>query len=827
MENLYWKIRKTKNDLIFNIKVLLHKGRDFNENKKDDASFKKSVTKEVFKSFSKNIFLIAVILVIERCLLLVQSTHLEFPLIANLYSWILNVDKNIMENTQTFAEVLAVLIGVAGVFLGLYCANIMSMYAERYANASKRMVKLFENDIISNKCIQAITNYLLFSIIILFLIVIKVPIGIIVLIAASAKGFEIIVSFSFMSRRAYEFSDTYCVANAVYRDMYRVFEHLNKGSLFTRDKNFQNHYKKQAKRFLSDLAEINDYNLEKEEKISLSVETFMNNNLALIYSYWNVKEKVPYDSSWYDDKVIYKKWYKTTDIETTTALETGTLLGHDLEKNQLWFEEEIEKINDSCLKYLISKKSFAAVIRWLSTLETLAERAVESGNVGYYVDYLYKLQQTLQKTLAEGELSLEEEMALAEHIVVSYLTVLITIRKYVEKNDKDNYLCSIKSFKGKKWEFPNRFYNRKDIRKLHEAVLVEVKLEGKRITPEWYINQAVSKHYYEELLHMYKIIDAIANQYIPKLTEQLVEQKRTAGAMIIYAKYSEIKSKLGIVERVLDVRLKQVMELHKEKTIIWEEMPATTAANKFEAIYKGMSTEWCKCTGEFAIQNWESYEKYPDVLGACVTYLCDILVENLIDDDFEKFALNYKNLFGMQLIYQEYSRKELLSIKEQHKQSVVLAVYSNPIIEYSMISGYAYLWGEISGDERWKELVIEDTQKHIQKDEVGEKVASILQASQNRMPGFYPRHMLHTRWCQSIETMIRKKETLCWKYGRFYEEYDGESKLLKAVLSKKNHYDLLNYDSYEIYAIAVLNQHIEEDKRYHSRDGWEEEYYEK
>ena len=175
------------------------------------------------------------------------------------------------------------------------------------------------------------------------------------------------------------------------------------------------------------LAEINNYNLEKEEKISASVESFMKHNVALIYTYWQEKSKISYDSYWYDDKVVYKKWYIASDIEIEMALKTGTLLGYNTEKNYLWLEEDIEQINDNGLQYLINQKSFAGLIRWLGTLENLSERAVESGNVVYYFDYLYKIQKKLQNTIGKEKFSLEEEMALAEHIVVSCLGVLVGV----------------------------------------------------------------------------------------------------------------------------------------------------------------------------------------------------------------------------------------------------------------------------------------------------------------------------------------------------------------------------------------------------------------
>lgn len=822
MEKLYWKGRKIKNAVLFKIKAFFHKRRDELESKKDDLLFEKNVVKEVIKAFIKNICIIALILFLEQILVSEKCDGI-FPY--GLQKWIIKTNALVVEDRSLLTDVLSAIVGVAGVFLGLYCANIMSMYAEKYANAPQSISRLFENDIVSNKCIKAITNYLIFSVVVLFLQIIQIDIGIIMLIVLGVKALKIIVSFAFMSRRTYQFSDMYYVTNAVYKEIYRNLLHLNKGKMFTHDKNFQKYYKKQVKKCVGILAEINNYNLEKEEKISASVESFMKHNVALIYTYWQEKGKISYDSYWYDDKVVYKKWYSASDTEIEMALKTGTLLGYNTEKNYLWLEEDIEQINDNGLQYLINQKSFAGLIRWLGTLENLSERAVESGNVVYYVDYLYKIQKKLQNTIGKEKFSLEEEMALAEHIVVGYLGVLVGVRKYIEKWSEESCFCDVKLFERKSWKNPNRFYNYFDVNKIYDGVKAEIRLEKHRITPEWYINQVVAKHYYDELLQIYIKVNDSVNKYIPELAKELLNQKRDAGAMVVFAKYSEVKSKVDMLDVLIADRLDWLLGYHKEQSIVWNDKPEIDVAKNFDSIYKAMSSEWCKCTSNFVLNHWDIYEKYPDILGACATYLCDILIEAIVDNEIDTFASNYKNLLEILLLYQEYSRKELIGIKETFRQSAVVAVYSNPIIEYCMISGYAYLWGEISCDERWKELILEDAKRILVKDDMAKRFCEILSSVRYRMPAIYNRDMLHTGWKQRIESALKNSGNIIWKRNRFYEVYDGKSKILKIVLNNKNYHNLLRCEAYEIYAIVILNQFVGEENRYHSRDGWEEKYY--
>lgn len=78
---------------------------------------------------------------------------------------------------------------------------------------------------------------------------------------------------------------------------------------------------------------------------------------------------------------------------------------------------------------------------------------------------------------------------------------------------------------------------------------------------------------------------------------------------------------------------------------------------------------------------------------------------------------------------------------------------------------------------------------------------------------------------QRVESALQNNGNIIWKRNKFYEVYDGKSNLLKVVLNEKNAHKFLRYEAYEIYAIVILNQFLDEDYRYHTRDGWEEKYY--
>ena len=121
MKKLYWKGRKVKNNLVFHIKAFLHKRRDKLAVKKDDLSFERNVANEVAKAFFKNVFIIAIILVVEQVIVSERLLQILPNRVQNIQRYIVGLNANIMEDSSILAGVLSAIIGVAGVFLWRIC----------------------------------------------------------------------------------------------------------------------------------------------------------------------------------------------------------------------------------------------------------------------------------------------------------------------------------------------------------------------------------------------------------------------------------------------------------------------------------------------------------------------------------------------------------------------------------------------------------------------------------------------------------------------------------------------------------------------------------
>ena len=145
-QNLYWETRKKLLSVSFNIKKSLNKIMFFADKERTMFNIRRSLLREVIKQTVLNLLLIFL------------TTKLD-----NLFCAIFKITPKI--DQTLISDILIAMVGVAGVFLGLYCSYIATVFSSKYINVPEQISTLFKNDLINNKSISSITNYMIFSII--------------------------------------------------------------------------------------------------------------------------------------------------------------------------------------------------------------------------------------------------------------------------------------------------------------------------------------------------------------------------------------------------------------------------------------------------------------------------------------------------------------------------------------------------------------------------------------------------------------------------------------------------------------------------------------
>jgi len=222
----------------------------------------------------------------------------------------------------------------------------------------------------------------------------------------------------------------------------------------------------------------------------------------------------------------------------------------------------------------------------------------------------------------------------------------------------------------------------------------------------------------------------------------------------------------------------------------------------------------------FTFEHWDGNDNYPDMLGQCYHYLCEYLMRALVRIDYEAFESGYSELMGIMLLYQEFTRRDVREIKEAYKQKYVVIQIARPLIEYSAISGYAYLWGELV-DPKWKTLVASTLENDFSKrKESSEK----LYTQWVELAAFWEGDLQQIEWQQRIARTIQDNNLL---------EYEHVVPLGSPVIKTENQFVraflgadprlMFNGEAHEIHLVLSINKYLPTDKHFESRWKWEEE----
>ena len=804
---LFWKFKRIKEKVLFIIKKFIYRVSIEKNKAKLSFSVKRSLLKEVIKHLLLCTCMFGITVCIDRFVLLSLNGIIQI-------------------NDTLLSDILIAMVGVAGVFLGLYCSYISTIFSTKYANCPKVMSNLFENDFITDKSIRSIVNFIIYSIVIILFNLCSFKIGIVTLLVNIISGIYMIVSFIYIGKRILKMTDTYYVSESIYRKIYSYITKVTVPHLFSKDNTFQYNNKKFTQDALVKLEIVNDYNLYNGDNKKISISEFMVNNLNLIQIYLEKKPYIPYNSFWFKSEG-YKKWYMASDSEVSIALQTGTNIKNAEIIDSFWFETKVLEINNKCNEKLIENNSIEEITKYIIHFQEVLPIAVRTDNIDFYTNELERLQENAIRIL-EKDNSEIKKMALVENLIANYISLIIEIRKQFESLNFETIFEDLTPQDYTNSIF-NIYCNNAEIEKLFDDIKLEETIEGYRVTPIWYIKLLIAKYINNHIVHCCKAIDLVTNKLLKSLADDMINKKEYGCATLIYSTSLELYHKAQHVLPVLDDCCIKIKEYNTEpQNHIWESYSVSKLKQKTNESFNDIPKKWSECASLFALHNLAEYDNYPDFLGLCYNSVCNYLIQTIADNDYVSFKNAYLHLWSLVSIYQEISRKELIRIKEPYKQDAVISALCNPVLEFGLISGYSILWGEISGDDSWKEIVVSYFDNIVKatgenSHNLCEQIASMLNTPNILRPAIYQKSIIHTGWKQSIERAFEDSGHIKWKQQGFYEIIDSSSELLQKVIGIKSEFELFSIEAYEIFAILVLNNYLEDEKKYKSRSGWENE----
>lgn len=802
MEFIY-KIRNyLYKTIFFRVKNINYKKR-YNKNKKN-ANLTKLILKNFIKQISPSVINIIIILAIDYMLV---------SFISNLDNEIINSIKAIVNiNIDIFYQFLICGIGVAGVFLALYYSNISTVYSNQYANAPNQIRLLFEKEISNNSAIGKLNHYIILSILLIFLMTIDIKAWYFSISIMTIETIQIIINFTILGNKIYEFSDEYNVLENSRKNLdFYIKSATNKGYQFD-EHNFQNHYGKESKKILENLKITNDHVLaDKRNLKDNSVLNFLINNVFLIASYLQQKNKIFYDSLWFQDEIFHKRWYETSFIETSTAIMTGTELTYQHVKNSDWFEEKLLDMNNNCLDNLLKTSNSNMIVNYIAYYNSLIEIWIYYGNIELFYQNIQDITHKVYNYIIKRNEYSKNDYDLLQSISVLYINFILECKDYIKnislnklnRFEKKHYKYNVKNF----LEFNDKVLNSEDFYRVFKSIGNEIKIERRKITPNWYIKQRVSNLYMKEFNKILKQIKDVYNLNL-EMGKKLFEQKQYEYSDIFIMNENEINNKIEFIKDILMLKNNELNGNYIEKSYKFEESNLYNFYNFIEQRHKEIPNLWIKSATVWGIQKSHT-KKEKDVFGFCYNNLVEYVFKSIINFEFDAFNKFYKEIFSLSvlsetIIHEDIENDNNISdnYKFQFQMSGLYAMFE--------LSGYAILVGEILKDKRWLETIRMVAKNFFDKLDsekckiIFDKWIKIIELEEGTI--FQFDSMKYSDWERRFTNSIQESGKLEFEHVGMF----GNKRVINTRMLKEIYYDgdLKGFyaNMKEIYAIACLNK---------------------
>lgn len=813
---LYWKGLNIKNKVQIFFKNKAIRFSDWRNNRKQNQNMTRGVFLNSIKTFILGVILVIVFRKIDSFL----HGHIIFQ--------DLNLDKSL------FQYFLMGGIGVAGIFFGLYYSSIAAIYSSVYINAPTSIRMLFQNDNLIKKNISSISNYMVLALIFIGDSFINTNPGIFTLSFWIIYSVIIVLTYSLSGNRSYELTDSYILVNNIYSTLNKTFVRVSSKRKVYLDDNVHYYLQKNATRQLSYINDIARFNIDTLNFKGPLVNNFISANFVLIKSYWMNKFKIPYSSKWFKDRAIYEKWYEVDDSAVSIALSTGTPLPTKNEQDRDWFEDKVMDINNKFYSIFIEEKELDAILSYFYNLTALGEYSAELNELNFFLKHIEDTQNKLKTFIIDNPDFQKNGVTTAnllDALLNSYIATAIGVNRYLSNLDLEmmlTYASSLKRFKDADYS-RNKFVNNATFKKIYDGIEAECKIEKNKITPDWYVEEKLANFVLDEYQEILYCISKIYREFVYDLGVTLFDNKQYFIASLVFTRMTGLKAKCDLTFGILRVKVTELESiLGSDKIKEFNEKLNSTELS-FREIDRHVPRYLVKSTGLFSLDREEELNQYPDMLGYSYNVVCEFLVDAIENNDVKSFQNGYKYFLNIVLLYEDYIRKDLTTDFESRNIYAATNAILSPRLEYSQISGYAYLWGEVSCNVEWKEIIEENLDlflkdKTNRTEEIIERWIDSLKYFQNRLPAIYNRDIIRTEWSTRVGQLILKSDLLNYrmeKYGN--TSLNTKNPFLKSFLGNSTDMVLFN-DPQDIFAITFLNSKVSDSKKYVSRNNWEKKW---
>ena len=797
----YWKKRKQNNNFIFHFKKIIYSLKEKISDKNTDVLSFWNVLKKTIPNILFATILVAVTYFLDHYI--GNKQILEFT---------------ISKEISVLIDISIAFIGFNGVFLAIYFSSTASIFTSKYANISEKVKNRFFVESIKY------SNLLIYNVLILSAFVISLGCGLVftLLVPILVGIMTLITLFSFykLGSIAFSLSDINLLSNIGYKKIYYYIKKASRSDLFNVAE-FQDYYKRRVKDEIDFLNIIVSYQAEKnnsEKSIELAKK-----NIFLIGYYQKIKHQIPNDSRWFDIKGECPYWFTADESAKMIALNTGTSLHYKEMLDEFWFEKAVIAVNHKAINYNLTRTF--SYDKYLSILGEMISASISFDNINFWIEEIEKdwknyIFQYIQHNLKSSLNVVVEWTGMVINIVLGINKKLDSFSTEGFNSIVNQLLTNPKN--GTK--VLSKIVKSEEINNLIVSLNNEIEIEGKVLTPKWYIAEILSFVFRQNLNNVNIFCDKLYHLYLEScsdLSNKGIENKELLAIASLSNK--EIKQKLSSTFKLLMEIDSTIKSYHNDSYFKELDYDYENQINQKVDIHQDNLKSYCAIIDLYK-SNYNKSVDSPDYIGYAYNNLIyDAFNSLLSSNNAEIFISHIKLLMENASIIETELKK---SISNYTPSDSTLQLENSVRLSIMDIAGYFLYYNYlIDNNENIKQITDYLDDFFIKNSDYKTEITKYVFAYKfnteiNHIT--HPNAIEFTNRKLIFQSFIKKNSLIKIKTKNYFiEEIDHANKYIKAFPYE----DSMGFfaDFYEFFGICYLNRFLKPESKLTTNNKWEDQ----
>lgn len=666
---------------------------------------------------------------------------------------------------SNYGTLLEAIIGVGGVFIGLYYTAISTIGGAIYARVPNNIRDLLAQEQVGNAYMRLLASLTSFAVCLLAFHTLGLdPIVLAIPLLILGAG-VMIIGFVRLGARAFYFFDPTILSDRLFKQLFQCHRQVQAGGYRWFDRSFQNHAHRRAQTTIDTLATVSEIAAKEPHLNGRPFAGLCKNLLIFLCDYERGKKSIPTDSLWYGQKYVHPDWYRVDDTKTSLAYETATGLRPESVSDSRWIESAILPIVSRCLEINMEEKRYPIVIELLNRLDIYVRLIAAEHQIEYAFNLISDIFSWCEKLIFADEDNLVteeplEHMQICIQLAVMPITVFLAYISTIKSHKRDAILQRIHHIK---WKSERSIYRTgfavhvlERLEWLRPKLAFEDRVEGHVISAPWYLQELIVQ---KEVENLHTVLISFCEKAC-ELYKHWIEIAKSSRhpwlEAVIVSEELEYWNKLDHHMGTLNDFWSDLNSDQRIKGISWPSLDIEELVEKCRQRHKELLKLMSE--GNLLLSLISRPESYPDFAGQFLHTVGEALFVAMFENDCELVKTLFGRYFGGSLLQFDKLRSEEWGTDWQNLNNLKIA--AAPLLDLMDMSGYVYLLSDYHDDTLLKEPIVKAWDKYFNEEQENQRLQSLAAAVSLSESGFEIEHrgINRTRWKQMVERLLRNVE---------------------------------------------------------------------